>query len=370
MPVTPQTFDDVLNSIETNLVIEGSELSDFSQGSRLRIFARANARVLAEIWSALSTIATDSNISTATGTALDLLVNTFSVRRNTGTNSTGYVLIKPKIPNNAAVINNLDILYYNDTNFSVNLPTTLSMNLGTPYAKVPIICSAVGSQWNLPAGTQLSFARADLNDNFYAVVGESYNTFNNPIGALSGGSDFESDTSLKIRFANYIQSLTRATYLAVTNALSSIQGITAINVVEHLPAVGFITVFVDDGTANALLSQSKIDEISAILFEWKAAGIGVRIQAQEKAAVTVEMLVKIDPTKVPSVIQQQIQTLVTSLINTYTPGQTLFASVLEAEAHKVEGVLSVTVISPAAPVEVLPYQVLRLTGAPTVNVTI
>jgi uncharacterized phage protein gp47/JayE len=369
MPVTPQSFDDIIDAIETNLALEGSTLSDFSQGSRLRIFARANARVLSEIWTAITTIATDSNISVATGSALDLLVNTFNVSRKTGTPAAGYVLIKPKLPTNAIVINNLDVLFFESTNFLVNLPTTGSMTLGSPYAQVPVICSTVGSQWNLPAGTALSFARADLNENFYAVVGESYNNSNVPVGALSGGSDLETDGSLRSRFADYIQSLTRATYLAVTSALSTIQGV-KINVIEQVPAVGFITVFVDDGTASTTLNPTLVNQIQNILFEWKAAGIGVRIQVQEKASVTVELRVKIDSSYVPSVVQQAVKNQIVNFMNTYTPGQTLFPSVLDAEAHKIDGVLSVTVISPAAPVEVLPYQVLRLSGVPTVNVTI
>lgn len=359
MPVTAQTFEEVLESIENALFLEGSALSDFNQGSRLRVLSRASARVLSEVWRNFSELARDSNVATAVGDALELLTNTLGVTRKPGEQAMGSMIVRALSPSASGVIRDGDIVTFSGANFTVSLGLTGSLALSYPTTIVPITAVPVGDRWNLPANTPLTFAREDLLPSFTAVVGTGFDIRGLAIGALTNGEDRETDTQLRTRFANYMQSLTRATFLAVTTALASIRGLQAINVIEYVPAIGWFTVFVDDGSANPLLDDTKKQEIEDVLFRWRAAGVGVRIQTQEKVVEDVELRVKIERTQIPADMEAAVTDALVQALGDFGLGQILYPTKLIDIAHGVPGVLSVEVLLPTAPVDLFEYQVFR-----------
>jgi uncharacterized phage protein gp47/JayE len=363
MAIVAKSLDDVLSDLSDYLVEEGSKvildrdrLNDFNQGAKLKIFTRAVGRAVSDCWRSLSEVERDASIASATEESLDLLVSTFGLSRKLGSTAVGFMIAIPNSVGVTATLNTGDV-------FTVNNGTLVVMDsriIAGPYAIVPIQSVNPGVNWNLTAGTALKAARTSLNSSFKFFVGSSLSVLGVPQGGMSGGEDQELDDDLRARFADYIQSLVKATFKAVSQAVRSVAGVRSVSIVEYFPQIGFFSCYIDDGSANPTVSTGLISAVEAVLFETRAAGVGVKVRAMEKNTADVELEVTINRSVVPATVEAEIIANLTAALNNYSLGQPLFTSKLSDIAHNTDGVIGVKVVKPTGlKYEIEPQQVFR-----------
>jgi uncharacterized phage protein gp47/JayE len=365
MAIVPKTVEEIIDDITTALVDQYAISSDVGQGTVLGALVRSFAAPLASLWADLTVVERDSNLATAEGESLDLLVNTFGMSRVTGAYSEGSVVARPKAPSNVGNVVAGSYFVYGD----LVLEVLESVALMAPYSIIPVRSGTPGSAFNLPANTPLLSTNDTLNAQFTFAVGSGLNGQGTPTGGMSGGTDTELDTELRQRFANFLQSLTRATYQAVLQALQSIPELTSVSLLDVTPMPGFISVYIDDGSSSTVVSDEIKAIIESTLLDWRAAGIGVRIYMLDKVVDPVVLNITVDPTSVPADVQQAARQSIIALLAGYAQGQPLYLSKLVDTAFNVAGVLDVKVLSPAADIIVGTHQAYRPSSV-TVNVSV
>jgi hypothetical protein len=324
MAVTVKTIEELLVDLSTYLEDENSALTDLNQGSNTHVLNRAVARVAAEMERRLGDLDRDGNMASARGEALDLLLSTFQLERFAGEVATGTMLAVPNTIGLTATINAGETLTVGSLVVTVTQTTFLSG--ATP--PVPIEVGTLGAAYNLAAGTVLTSTNPTLAAGFKFVVGASFNAQGFAVTGLSGGSDPETDDTALTSFQLYIKSLRKATPDAIAYAITRVTGVTRIEAVEFDPAVGWISLYVDDGTSNLVVPTLLRDQIETVFREWRAAGVALRILAQEKLTRAVSLSVKVKPAFATSLvaIETAVGVLVAAELATYTLGQPLYIS--------------------------------------------
>jgi uncharacterized phage protein gp47/JayE len=364
-----KSTEQLLDDIQVAVLESGSPLTDFSQGSVTYTLMRAFMSVLAKGYINLDEAFLNSFIATAEDLALDAHVNSFGLFRKQGTLSVGNLVARPKIPSSPVTLQVIaDTTRFTTTDGQLQYVATTDTQVSAPFTLVPISATQIGGDYDLPPNTVLIPNDPFLNANWTFVVGtDGLDSLSNPIGFLRGGSDRESDEDLRVRFTDFINSLSRSTYRAVRSAILGVPDVTSVVLLEFVPAVGWFTAFIDDGTDAP--SESLIDAVKAAIGEAKAAGIAYEVYAMPKTFVNTTIEVKIDPTFSAAAIQQAVIDSVKSLLNSFVFGQSLYLSKLVDAAHNVSGVLKATVFQPATDIIVGPEEVIRA-GIITVNVVL
>lgn len=365
MAIVPKTVEEIIDEITTSLAEQSAGSVDAGSGTVLGAMVRSFAAPLATLWQDLQIVERDSNIATAEGSSLDLLVNTFGMSRNTGSYAEGSLVATPKALGNVGNVQAGDYFLYGNLILTVTQTTSLQ----APYSIVPVQSGTLGSDFNLPANVEVVSANADLNTKFKFAVGSSVDSRGLPSGGLSGGTDPELDTGLRDRFANFLQSLTRATYQAVLQALQAIPELRSVALLDAKPMPGFISVYVDDGSTNTEVSEATRELVESALLEWRAAGVGVRVYMLDKVVAPVVLNIRVDSNSVPSAVAQTVRQALTTALAGYAQGQSLYLSKLVDIAFNTQGVLDARVTAPAEDVVVQPYQAFRASSV-TVNVSI
>lgn len=365
MAIVPKTVNELLDQITSSLTDSFAVSSDTGTGTVLGALVRSFTVPLAELWADLAEVERDSNLATATGDSLDLLVNSFGMSRVVGSYATGFVVAKPKAVSNVGLLVEGSSLLYGNLVLTVGADTVLQ----APYSIIPVTAGTLGVDFNLPANTVVISANPALNTQFSFAIGSALDGSNTPVGGLIGGQDPELDGELRERFALYLQSLTRATYQAVLQALQGIPELRSVAVLDSTPMPGFISIYVDDNSAATTVSDDLKAIIEQTLSEWKAVGIGVRLYMLDKVVQPVVINVTVDSNSIPASVQQAVRQAVIALLNNYGQGQSLYVSKLVDVAFNTAGVVDVKVVSPAQDVPVDSYQAFRASTV-TVNVTI
>lgn len=340
--ITPMTIDDILKDYAEYVVNEGVVINDMNEGAKIQQIVTALATPVAKCWDLLKTAATDSNPATATGLSLKLMVNVFGMYEKTGSPATGSVLAIPKVGGASGQLKQGEVLLYNGGTYVVLEDVTL----GSPYSVIQVQAGNNGSKWRLSANTRLLSAKDTLNRSFDFLVGSILTAQGIPSGGMEGGEDEEKDDEIRSRFADYIQSLTRATWKAVYQAALGISGIKSLSLIEYVPMIGMMTLYVDDGSANPVVSDSLKATILAELKKWKAGGIVLKIRAMRKVLQAVELNIQVEDGFTTATVKTAVEAALTTALNSYAYGQTLWTSKLVDIAHNVPGVASTSVVSP------------------------
>lgn len=275
-----------------------SQLLDLTVGSVIRSLLEADASLgLWFQWLVLQVLAA-TRLATSTGLEVDSFVGDYTLRRLPGVAASGAVILSrgAGTAQSVAIVPPGALVSTGDLSqtFAVITDTTnpfwniqsggYLIPFGILSASVPVQALAVGIASNAQPGTISLLGTA--------VPGVDFVT--NPL-AFSNGADAESDQDLRLRFANYIGSLSKATLLAVAYAISQVQQGLSWFINENFPGVGHFTVTVDDGTGNPpsnLLSliYSAIDAVRPIGSTFSVTGptvIVVNISATITANINI-----------------------------------------------------------------------------------
>ncbi len=369
MAFVGKSFNQLLVDLQKALEAEGAAVTDFNKGSILYTIGRALMRVVADGYLAAEDIAQDATPVTAKADVLEMDANTFGLEKNFGSYAFGTLIAKPKGSQSATIRKDDTLVIGGQAVMTVDQDTLLA----PPFALVPVAMGVVGSRWNLPAGTEVVPDRDDLKDTFTFLVGNSLDTSGQPVGGFTGGQNTESDDHLRNRLALRILSLSRGTNPAVNGAAAGFPFLKSVEIMEHSPMIGMMTLYVDDGTAEPVVDLNTRRLIMENLEDVRGVGIGVVIKAVEKISddIVIDIKVPRDNLGRPLIPLDQaksaVGTKVSDMLLDFKQGDPLYLSRLIDLAFEAEKeLLDAKVKSPKADVVPEPGQVFRAKSV-TVN---
>ena len=332
-----QSFDEFVSNMAAAVQGACKQLTDLAVGSVLRAILEANASVGLWLQWLILRVLQVTRAATSSGADLDSWMADFGVTRLPGTAAVGMATFSRWVPTLPAVIPLGTAVRSGDgkqsfvvTQDSGNLNWSLAQTgyilaAGVASVDVPIAAQSAGRAGNVQAGavTLISSAIPGVDT-----------VLNN--GALTGGSDGESDDALRRRFGTFLDSRARATRLAVENALLGVQpGLTWTMVENQDPSgssrPGFVTVTVNDGSGAP--SDALIAQIAVAVDAVRPVGTTIAVVRPQSRLLQIEMTLGIAAGAPSSVVQANVTSAIGSYVGGLAIGSGLPASRLMQVAY-------------------------------------
>lgn len=317
MQLSLQNFTTLVQNMVAAVQGKAAQLLDLSVGSALRAVLEANASIALWIQWLILLVLQTTRAATSNGTDLDSWMADFTLTRLPASAANGIVTFSRFTPTSAALIQAGALVRTADgsQSFSVVAVTTSSawnaalsgyvIPAGTASLDVPVTAVVPGSAGNVQAGsvTQLATAISGVD------------TVSNA-APFAGGLDAESDAAFRARFANFIESRSRATPVAIGYAISSIQQGLQYTIAENADTQGdyvpgSFVVTVDDGTGNP--PTSLLQTVSTAIEAVRPVGSVFTVRAPDVVIANVSMII----TVAPGTVKTQITGPVTAAITAY-----------------------------------------------------
>lgn len=334
-------FATLVSNMAAAVQSSASALVDLTVGSVLRAILEANASVALWLqWLVLQVLAM-TRLVTSTGTQVDSWVADFGLTRLPAVAASGPVTFSR----------------YNVTPVGfVAVGTQVKTSDGTRIYQV--IADSTNAAWNGSTGFNIASGLGSItctvtdvttSTNGTLTIGTAGNVSAGTITLLAGaapgvdtvnnaapfanGLDPETDAALRLRFSNYIQTLSKATLPAVNYAISSVQQGLDWTIQENINTAGVYTpgsfvVTVDNGTGAP--PSSLLTAVSAQIALYRPIGSVWVVQAPSIVYVTISMTIN-NPAMVTAVANA-LQTYVDALAD----GMTLAYSRLSSVAYAVD----------------------------------
>jgi uncharacterized phage protein gp47/JayE len=327
MQLQLRTFSSIVSSAAAAVQGSAKQLLDLTTGSTLRAVLEANASLALWLqWLILQVLQT-TRASTSTGSDLDSWMADFSLTRLAAVPATGVVTFARFVPTSAAMVPVGAIVRTADgtQSFTVIANTALAawnaaqngyvLPAGASSIDVPVVAAAAGSVGNVQAGAITLMASA--------LPG--MDTVSNA-APLQGGLDAESDTALRTRFATFLATRSRATPLAVGNAITSLRQGLQYTIQENVAPdgsarVGCFLVTVDDGAGAP--ATSLIASAAAAVEAVRPVGATYTVQPPTIVQAQISMTIVTASGAVHADVAAQVVPAVTSYVNALPIGATL-----------------------------------------------
>ena len=332
-------FRQLVEDMGAALQSSASALIDVSVGSVVRAIFEANASVVLWLQWLVVQVLQSTRASTSTGPDLDSWMLDFSLTRLPAVSSTGIVTLSRFAPSLPAAIPIGTLVKTADglLGFSVTKDQSLSiwqasssayvLPSGVASADLPVVCLIEGSLGNVLAGT-ITMIAASL---------PGIDQVNNA-APLSNGADAESDQAFRSRFQNYLASRSRATPIAIRNAIANVQQGLNVAIEENTAPdgtarVGSFLVVVDDGTGyppSGLLSTvaTAVDSVRPI-------GTTFAVIAPRELTVNVSLAVTLTLAATAGQTVTDIQNYVAAYLNSLSIGSSASVTRVAQNAYLV-----------------------------------
>ena len=295
MQLSLQSFSNLVQNMAATVQSAAAQLLDLTVGSTLRAILEANASVALWLQWLILQVLQMTRAATSTGADLDSWMADMSLTRLPAVAASGLVTFSRYTSTNSALVPAGALVRTNDgtQTFAVTVDTTNSawtdissgyLIAGGTYAlTVPVTGQNPGSAGNVQNGaiTQLVSAipGVDLVTN---------------TAALQGGMDAETDTALRDRFQNFIQSRSRATPLAIGYAVASIQQGLNYAIQENVDSagnasLGRFVVTIDDGTGQP--PTTLIDTVAVAVEAVRPIGSMFAVQPPAVTTAQISLLI-------------------------------------------------------------------------------
>jgi uncharacterized phage protein gp47/JayE len=342
MQLSLQNFSTLVEGMSASVQGAASSLLDLTVGSVLRAILEANASLALWLqWLIVQVLAT-TRLATSSGADCDSFGADFGFVRLPAVAASGQVTFSRFTPSVAAFI---------PLGTSVSTPGNLqnfmvtadpinpaysaggyTLAAGVASLTVPVAATNAGSAGNVQPGAiaVVSAALAGIDTVTNAAV-------------LTGGIDAESDAAFKLRFGNYLASLSKATDVAIGAAIAAVQQGLSYVISENIDQtgavqIGHFVVTVDDGSGSppATLLSTVRQAVDAV----RPVGSSFSVQGP---AVTLAN-VSLNVTLVPGASQQTAIAAVAATIEAYiaslSVGSTLNYTRLAQLAYAASGSVS------------------------------
>ena len=345
-----QNFTTLVQNMAASVQGSAAALIDLTTGSVLRAILEANASIALWLQWLIVQVLAQTRAATSTGPDLDSWVNDFSLTRlpaqaagtsvtfsRTTLGMTASIAVGTQVKT-ADTTQTFTVLA-DPTNTAYSASTT-SYTVAATVAAITVPAQAVtaGTAGNVQAGAITLLASA--------MPGIDAVTNPNP---ATGGMDAETDAALRARFANFIDSRSRATPAAIAFTIASLQqGLTYVLAENTDPSgaarQGFFTITVNDGSGSP--SASLISAVSAAIDGVRP--VGTQFAVQPPVLVTANISLAITaPAVAMTAAQANVSTVLTSYVAGLSIGEPLPVSRIAALAYgadpNVTNVSSVTI---------------------------
>jgi len=267
MPLPILSFDELVTSQVTAMQAAAGVPIDFTVGAVFRALVESNAGNGLWLQSTAQALSDVTRASTSQGNDLDTWMAQFNFFRLLAIAASGFVTFSRFTANLQGTIS-VNALVFNVTtgvSYAVGIDATnpyfnASLNAyivpaGISSTSVPVTATTAGTIGNSLANQITTIQSVVIN--FDSVTNAA---------AFVNGTDQETDAAFRVRFILYINSLSKATFQSIEEAVVSVKGVARYIIVENKdildnPMPGFFYVVIDDGTGNA--SSILIGQVSA-----------------------------------------------------------------------------------------------------------
>lgn len=341
-------MSDLLTDMKNHILINTTEINDFTVGSATRAILEAVSIEIEE-----HSMVTRQNIMEGIETGV---FRSFGFPRREPTRAFGVVRILFHNPTQRPMIIPRGTSFSSSRREYSQVYETVQdyrVTENSSMADVEVYCRTRGSIGNVPE----------------RVI----NIMRNPVGNVSDvenleafqtGEDEEPLEELRSRFRAYIESRGRATSRALEYGIRSIEGVSGVYIDER---IGVIYAYVHDKSGN--LTDKVKSDVEDILIDYRPAGIPVQVYAVEKQTVNLAIDVTlVNRERRTEAFSKQIENVITNYINGLEVSQDLILSELKRRIKNIDSrlIYDMTITSHATNVEITDSSILRA-GTVTVN---
>ena len=299
MQLQLQDFTTLVRNMAASVQGSARVLLDLTTGSVLRAILEANASVALWLqWLAVQILAT-TRAATSSGPDLDSWVADFGLVRLPGQQASATVTFSRITPGIAATIPVGAQVKTGDTTVTFTVlpdPTNALFSTTSAAYTVPALSSSLA----VPVQATVAGVLGNVGPGAISLLATAMPGVDaaTNLAAAAGGMDAEPDGALRARFANFIDSRSRATPAAIAFAIQSLQqGLTHVLAENTDPSgstrIGFFTVTVDDGSGSppATTLTAVTNAIEAV------RPVGTQFAVQPPSIVTADIVLTITTPK-------------------------------------------------------------------------
>jgi uncharacterized phage protein gp47/JayE len=327
MKLPVRDFTAIIRDMSAAITASSGKLIDVSVGSVLRAIIEANASIVLWVqWIVLLTLQT-TRAATSNGPDLDSWMADFSLLRRQAVAASGVTTFARFCGTTAAFVpvgttvktqdGAISFVVVADSNNSAWQPSegAYCLAVGVTAVDLPVIATTGGLSGNVLASTITLLASATPGIDYISNPTFTY-----------GGIDTEADSALRIRFADFFASRSRATKDAIAYAVSLVGPELNYTICENADAAGgfrsgSVLVIVDDGSGS--LTSSLFDALSLAIERVRPVGTSFSIQPPTIVRVEVSLSVQLLPETSVSGVQADLRSAIGLYINTRPIGGTL-----------------------------------------------
>lgn len=266
-----------------------------------------------------------NRLSTSTGDDVDSFIEDFGLTRESGVAATGVVTFTSfsYADTSATILVGALVKTVAGVIYAVTEDTTLSIwssdaggyvrAAGVQSITVPVECTSTGTSGNVAAGAICLLGTA--------ISGIDVVT---NAAALTNGTDGETDSEVRTRFANWISSLARATLASIIKAVEAVSSDIQCQGVENVDTAGNfypgnVVLYIDDGSGD--VSDAIIAEAYSAADEERAAGVSIQVVRPTILRPTVSLSISVASGANKTGIETTISNNISTYFNDLTIGE-------------------------------------------------
>ncbi|WP_025813969.1 baseplate J/gp47 family protein, partial [Komagataeibacter kakiaceti] len=265
-----------------------------------------------------------TRLATSIGPDVDSFVQDFGLARLPGTVATGMVTFTSFTPASqsatiavGATVRTASGLVFDVMEDSTNAAWSASAGgyirpAGTSAITIAVQCESAGTAGNVAVGAICLLGTA------ISGIDTVTNTT-----ALTNGSDGESDAALRARFVSYINSRSKATVMAIEDAVTDVSASLLYQVRENVDTSGAtlpgnVVVYVDDGSGD--VADTLINTVYAAVEDVRPAAVSIQVVRPVIVRPAIIMTVTLGGTVDATTVQATISTGIASYLNSLAIG--------------------------------------------------
>lgn len=346
-PLSLQNFTTLVQNMAAAVQSSAASLLNLNAGSTLRAIIEANASVALWLQWLILQVLSLTRLATSNGPDVDSFVGDFSLTRLPAVATTGVVTFSRNSATASAFIavgsqvKTLDgtrifAVVADPSNAAWNGSTGFNVAIGASSVTCTVTDITTDANGALSIGTAGNISDGTIGLIASAIQGIDTVTNTSP---FTNGIDAESDTALRARFSNYIQTRSRGTKAAIEFAISSVQQGLNWTVAENVDQTGTYTpgnfvITVDDGTGAP--PAALIAAVSAAVEAYRPLTVRWAVQSPAVVTVTVSMVITTNPPLNKAALLAPVENAILAYIDTLPDGARLPYTRLAMVAYMVD----------------------------------